>query len=1309
MRRLAKPTLLRILAIVILLPLLFFGILLVVAGSESGTRLLADRARALSGGTVDWEGLEGSLLGALSVEGLRVEVPAADVSIDQVRLEWSPGALLRGRLDIDELAARELKLVLKSTPATEEEGAAFDPEALQAPLDITLRQLRIESAEIQTAQGSSQIIDRLVAAVSVEGERVTLSRLQVDAPEGGLEASGSASLAAKLPLELQAHWHWQLPDQRELGGRLLVAGDADVLRVEHAGEGQLPANLEGELRTLLDTPAWTIALDWPALPLDASAEPLIVGPGSLHSSGSLEGFSLGGEGQVQGLSPETLDWSLNVEEGSLQGMQVDSLRLASGPGAIDIRGRIDWSDDVVAELSYTAVVEGLAEIQAELPQRLDAEGRLNARYRGDTARVEVFELALAQSPLRIALQGDVLLRADAAPELSGRVQWWDLAWPLATADSGPVAPDFTSPEGSLTLTGTPEDYQLTLSASTGGSQAPPVTWQAEGQGDLSGMRLAPLRARLLDGEVRLQGDFTWSPVLRWTVQAEGENLDPGQWQADLPGKLALALHSSGELDPETGPQGEFSLDFLRGTLSGQAFELTANAGIAGEEMSLHGLRLRSGENHLEARGGLSPEKLALEWSLDAPAPHTLIPDTAGHLQGAGSIGGTIDAPRLQASISADNLAYGFQSLELLRADIQAGLAQNEALEITLQLENLLDGEATVLQSAQLSGSGTSGQHTIAINVATPTEQVSGQVVGGLDSVAMAWAGQIDALRIASEGYGEWKMPDPAAMQISAEQQSLAETCLASNTDDARICIGGGYSAVGSGHIALQVHQLGLARFAEAVGGELNGSVEGQLAPDGALSGGGKLSLSPGELRVATEDGSTALVHRGGELKLELQPDTGLHGDFRLAGESKDLLQAQVTLPRLGRLPLVEPQLLDGSIRADIDDLSGLPALVPGLSYAAGRLFVDLQVAGTMREPQLRGELALADGAADVSTAGLELREIFLSIEGDPERPGYLFLSGGAASGPGNVALDGQLRLRDQQFDLAIKGEKLEVWDTPDGRALLSPDLRLGWDGELAKVRGRVEIPRADITPKLAISPGMATEEEVADTPEVQIVATSADVVILGPDGQPIEEAVAKLPFLLDSRIEVAMGDKVRVNALGFKGRITGSAVFINTPQGRELIPIADGRFSVEEGTFRAFGQDLEIETGQVIFARVPATEPEIALRAVRWIDSDPTVSVAGVQVTGPFDQPLMELFSRPQVDSAEIQSFLLTGRAADSEDSVLSIGTYVHPKLYVGYGYNMIAETSEFDALYTITPRYGFEVTAGEADNRVNLTFTHER
>ncbi len=237
--------------------------------------------------------------------------------------------------------------------------------------------------------------------------------------------------------------------------------------------------------------------------------------------------------------------------------------------------------------------------------------------------------------------------------------------------------------------------------------------------------------------------------------------------------------------------------------------------------------------------------------------------------------------------------------------------------------------------------------------------------------------------------------------------------------------------------------------------------------------------------------------------------------------------------------------------------------------------------------------------------------------------------------------------------------------------------------------------------------GAADDDSAVVAQSGDYIPPSPDVVVVGADVPPATEAPL-LPFELDSELVFDLGQRVRVNALGFVGRITGLVIFTNPPESDELVPIARGAFEVQEGTFRSFGQDLEIQTGQLLFRAVPATEPEVNLRAVRWIDNDPLVTLAGVRVTGPLDAPELELYSTPQLEMTEIQSYLLTGRSPSSRDSALSIGTFIRPKLYVGYGYNLLEETSEFDALYTISPRYGAQASVGEADNNIGITFTYE-
>ena len=486
-----------------------------------------------------------------------------------------------------------------------------------------------------------------------------------------------------------------------------------------------------------------------------------------------------------------------------------------------------------------------------------------------------------------------------------------------------------------------------------------------------------------------------------------------------------------------------------------------------------------------------------------------------------------------------------------------------------------------------------------------------------------------------------------------------------------------------------------------------------MAADGMLTARGRIDATPGEMQVETGHGIQQLAHGGGQLALTVGAD-GLHSALEFSPLENGQIRAELTMSGLSRLPLADSQPLAGRVQAELPDLNGLQGWVPELEAVAGRLDADFDLAGDLQQPQLRGELALTEGAAAVPLAGLQLRDIRMRLRTDPAEPAQMLVTGGLSSGEGWLEFNGRLSPRGDMLALDLTGEAVEVFDTRDAQVRVSPDLQLDWGDQLLRLRGSLAVPEARITPRLDLSPGLASREVSPATAEAagpqagEILAPSADVVVVGGENDPRSNMEAELPFRLDSEVQLVLGDKVQVNALGFVGRIAGKVSFRNRPRRTEAIPIADGRLSIEEGSFRAFGQDLEIETGQVIFRKVPVTEPEVNLRAVRWIDNDPLVSAAGVQVSGRLASPMLELFSRPQLDPTEIRSYLLTGHSASGGDSVLSIGAYLYPKLYVGYGYNLLEETSEFNGLYTITPRYGIETSVGEADNSVGVTITYE-
>ncbi len=274
---------------------------------------------------------------------------------------------------------------------------------------------------------------------------------------------------------------------------------------------------------------------------------------------------------------------------------------------------------------------------------------------------------------------------------------------------------------------------------------------------------------------------------------------------------------------------------------------------------------------------------------------------------------------------------------------------------------------------------------------------------------------------------------------------------------------------------------------------------------------------------------------------------------------------------------------------------------------------------------------------------------------------------------------------------------------------IAPDLQLAWSEGGLKVRGRLEIPEADITPQIPLNPAMlllAPKEKVVPG---RRVAPSADVAVRRRQGEP-QGPLAKPPALpIDADMELRLGEGVRVDAVGFRAGVRGRLRLAMKPGQADLIPTADGSIHIHDGVFRGYGQDLDIEWGRLLFNRVPVTEPELDIRAVRQIKGSDEVSAVGVHLSGTPAAPELNLFSRPQLDDAAIQSYLLTGSGPNTKERLLGVGSYLRPDVYVGYGFNLLDRTHEFNARYDINRYLGVETNIGEADKSVTISTTLER
>jgi len=305
----------------------------------------------------------------------------------------------------------------------------------------------------------------------------------------------------------------------------------------------------------------------------------------------------------------------------------------------------------------------------------------------------------------------------------------------------------------------------------------------------------------------------------------------------------------------------------------------------------------------------------------------------------------------------------------------------------------------------------------------------------------------------------------------------------------------------------------------------------------------------------------------------------------------------------------------------------------------------------------------------------------------------------------------------------LSGERVLASDTPLARALVTPDLTLRYTGaDGLAIEGRLAIPEARLDLE-------RLEGSVAPSPDVVVV-----------DPREPGEGVGTLP--VSARVTLELGEAVSLDGMGFDGRVAGTLAVTERP-GR--VTTARGTLNVT-GEYTAYGQDLEVVHGRLLYSATPLDDPSLDVRGVRRVREQ----TVGLNIRGSARQPELEIFAEPPLEQAEALSYLVLGRPLESASSdeggqlsqaaaaiggnflaerlgarlgfdtfevgdsegmgttAFTVGKYLSPKLYVSYGMALFEDGRLLTLRYLLSRRFDLEFESG-AENRVGVNYTLER
>jgi translocation and assembly module TamB len=656
-------------------------------------------------------------------------------------------------------------------------------------------------------------------------------------------------------------------------------------------------------------------------------------------------------------------------------------------------------------------------------------------------------------------------------------------------------------------------------------------------------------------------------------------------------------------------------------------------------------------------------------------------------------------PSLRIDLEARDLYWGDYALQELHVTSSEG---RSGLPLSLEVT----GTSLTAGAREMQGFGAEleagpDRQRLRLSLSPAEHDIRLELDGRLEDwrrpLESVWTGQLLSAQFDSPDRGGFTLVEPADLKLSPSLKSLERTCLSGDAGS-RVCLDANWTGGTTFDLAAEMDAVpvNLIDLVYETNLEFTQTLSGSLSigsdADQSMSGTGKVDISPGRIRNRI-DSRLATDTGPGELNFSLAGGQLLSGSLTLPFSDSAEIDARFQAADIGA---GAESPVDGQLRVNLNDIAVAANVLPVIDEARGKLDIDLSIGGRLGNPLFTGEASLRNGALRYEPLGLKLTDIQLTSVIREDNRIDLQSTFRAGEGTGELqSSTGSLDAIRDGLELYLTGENLTLINLPDISVVADPDLTVGLQNEGLSINGNILIPRARVTPA-----DLTAANKVGESEDVVIVANGVEDDINATIGNGA-------PFAINGTVALVLGPDVVVDLDVAEARVSGTGAF---HWSGPPMPVANGQYHIE-GRFQAYGQLLDITEGTIRFPGVPASSPNLRIRAEREIFGNPQIRSAGVLVTGTPQEPVIEVYTNPATTRDRALTLLVTGSDFNYEQGVgaVDVGTYIAPDLYISYGIGLFERGNVISVRYDIAKGFGIKATSGKNAEGVDLSYTVER
>lgn len=771
-----------------------------------------------------------------------------------------------------------------------------------------------------------------------------------------------------------------------------------------------------------------------------------------------------------------------------------------------------------------------------------------------------------------------------------------------------------------------------------------------------------------------------------------------------------------------------------------------------------------------------------EWSLDHPDRLTAkaelhlsqlkdaYPELSGSLNGHFSFAGDFKKPLLSGDLKGSGIkGFGlnlksldlqaehneiqtteflaslkqlqFNDITMKSAKIQLHAEKIEQFDFSAVIKNIVDKEKTLVDEIDLTSKGSIAEHSIALKIRSIFNTTDFEGTGQINPEDFKeWSLDINKLNVYSDIIGRYALSKPAVLKVSADYIDLSTLCL--QELPTTICMQG-HRKDQTGYGSFVIRRLQPKQLNSILPPEVVITTTADLVIAGSytnkknFTGVVDASLAPGNIRYRLQGyelnvplKTTKAVIRAvpKEVTTELNVDWGDYLQIKGGGDIKDPMGKQI---------------VNVLVKGEAPTLNWILPIVPSLQKLAGKLTMQLEATGRIHKDLNVGfNVDLANGEIYNAEYNTLINNINLRAVLNKGQP-ILNVTGGLTAGTGKLDLSGSLDLKNLESNLVIRGNSLLLADSSNVKVVASPNIDLKMSKTGVIMRGNLTIPELRFIYKSS------------DDPRGSVQKVSSDTVVISSTRKPVDKK-NHAQFLKNSTVDfdIILGDNISVGAVGFVGKLTGNVDLKKQPD-QPLRAI--GIINMASGIYNVLGQELTLDKGRIQFTGLNLDDPNIEFQASRSFENKRTGSKVnvGVRVTGTAQNPKLNLFSQPTMQTNSIVSYLALGTDVDSLTAIevlqiakmaqrlssgdivtsqdegfaksvgltdfgvmkdlagntsIGIGKYITNNFYVGVGFSVFEESNSAFGLmrYSFLKYFSFDAQVSDEYSTIDLRYTKE-